>query len=150
MIVFTDDILIYSKNSSDHEVHLREVLEVLRKEKRYAKFSKCEFWLREVQFLGHVVNSEGIMVDPAKIKAVMNWEQPKNPSEIRSFLGLAGYYRCFIQYFSKIAFPLTKLTRKNVKFEWKSEQELVFQQLRERLSQTPVLVLPDGLEDMVV
>ena len=91
VIVFIDDILIYSKSQEDHGRHLREVLEVLKKEKLYAKFSKCDFWIREVQFLGHVVNQEGIMVDPAKIKAVMKWEQPKSPTEIRSFLGLAGY-----------------------------------------------------------
>ncbi|GJW26338.1 putative reverse transcriptase domain-containing protein [Tanacetum coccineum] len=92
VIVFTDDILIYSKTKEDHEVHLGLVLELLRKEKLYVKFSKCEFWLQEVHFLGHVVNQSGIHVDPSKIEAVKNWKTPTTPSEIRSFLGLAGYY----------------------------------------------------------
>ncbi|KAI3668750.1 hypothetical protein L1987_88233 [Smallanthus sonchifolius] len=100
VIVFIDDILIYSKNEGDHHCHLREVLEVLKQEKLYAKFSKCAFWLREVQFLGHVINPNGIMVDPAKIETVKEWNIPKTPTEIRSFLGLAGYYRRFIQDFS--------------------------------------------------
>ena len=93
VIVFIDDILVYSKTREQREQHLREVLETLRTEKLYAKFSKCEFWLREVQFLGHLVNQNGILVDPAKIEAVMRWEVPRSPTEIRSFLGLAGYYR---------------------------------------------------------
>lgn len=97
VIVFIDDILIYSKSSSDHDSHLREVLKTLRKEKLYAKILKYEFWLREVQFLCHVVNSDGIKVDPAKVDAVMKWDRPKTPTEIRSFLGLAGYYRRVIQ-----------------------------------------------------
>ena len=150
VIVFIDDILIYSRSQVDHESHLREVLEMLRKEKLYAKFSKCEFWLREVKFLGHVVNSKGIMVDPAKIDAIMSWGCPKSPSEIRSFLGLAGYYRRFIQDFSKIASPLTKLTRKDVKYVWSDTQEMAFQTLKLKLSQAPVLVLPEGVEDMSV
>ena len=111
VIVFIGDILIYSKTEEDHVEHLRIALEILRKEKLYAKFSKCEFWLREVQFLGHVVNHEGIKVDPAKIEAIMNWERPKTPTEVRSFMGLAGYYRRFVQDFSKIETPLTKLTQ---------------------------------------
>jgi hypothetical protein len=93
VIVFIDDILIYSKTQDDHAEHLKRIPELLRNEKLYAKFSKCEFWLFEVQFLGHVINSEGIQVDPAKIEAINNWEIPKTPSEVRSFLGLAGYYR---------------------------------------------------------
>ena len=97
VIVFIDDILIYSRNKSDHEQHLRLILELLRNEKLYAKFSKCEFWLREVQFLGHVINEKGIQVDPTKIEAVKNWEVPKTPTEVRQFLGLAGYYRRFIE-----------------------------------------------------
>ncbi|KAD4889132.1 hypothetical protein E3N88_21205 [Mikania micrantha] len=150
VIVFIDDILIYSKNETDHACHLREVLETLRKEKLYAKFSKCDFWLREVQFLGHVVNADGIHVDPTKIQAVMKWSPPKTPTEVRSFLGLAGYYRRFIQDFAKIASSLTKLTRKDTKFVWGDEQEKAFQELKTRLTQAPVLTLPDGPDDLVV
>ncbi|MFS7980354.1 putative nucleotidyltransferase, Ribonuclease H [Helianthus anomalus] len=106
VIVFIDDILIYSKNQADHEKHLRCILKLLQQEKLYAKFSKCEFWLCEVQFLGHVVSERGIQVDPAKVEAVMNWQEPKTPTEIHSFLGLVGYYRRFIENFSRIAAPL--------------------------------------------
>ncbi|KAK1422572.1 hypothetical protein QVD17_17855 [Tagetes erecta] len=150
VIVFIDDILIYSRTEKDHAQHVREVLTTLRNEKLYAKFSKCAFWLREVQFLGHVVNAEGILVDSAKIETIMKWSPPKTPTEVRSFLGLAGYYRRFIQDFSKIATPLTKLTRKNYKFEWKPEQEEAFQLLKEKLTKAPVLALPEGIEDFVV
>ncbi|KAK1435339.1 hypothetical protein QVD17_01100 [Tagetes erecta] len=150
VIVFIDDILIYSRSKDDHARHLREVLEVLRKEKLYAKFSKCAFWLREVQFLGHVINASGILVDPAKVEAVMKWSPPKTPTEVRSFLGLAGYYRRFIQDFSKIASPLTKLTRKDIIFTWGKEQEDAFQVLKKKLTQAPVLVLPEGPEDLVI
>ncbi|GJZ49567.1 putative nucleotidyltransferase, ribonuclease H [Tanacetum coccineum] len=126
IIVFIDDILIYSRTKEDHEVHLGLVLELLRKEKLYAKFSKCEFWLQEVHFLGHVVNQNGIHVDPSKIEAVKNWKSPTTPSEIRSFLGLAGYYRRFIANFSKIAKHLTLLTQKNQKYVWGMEQKEAF------------------------
>ncbi|GJT75500.1 hypothetical protein Tco_1042225 [Tanacetum coccineum] len=126
VIVFIDDILIYSKSAKDHETHLRQVLSMIKQEKLYAKFSKCKFWLREVQFLGHVINNEGIKVDPAKINAIINWEQPKTPTEIKTFLGLAGYYHRFIQDFSKIASSLTKLTRKNARLEWGKDQEIAF------------------------
>ncbi|GKB90511.1 putative nucleotidyltransferase, ribonuclease H [Tanacetum coccineum] len=111
---------------------------------------KCEFWLQEIQFLGHVINSEGIKVDTVKIEAVMNWKTPKDVGEIRSFLGLPGYYRRFIQDFSKIASSLTKLTKKNTSFVWGEEQEEAFVTLRRKLCETPILVLPDGTEDMVV
>ncbi|KAJ0476778.1 putative nucleotidyltransferase, Ribonuclease H [Helianthus annuus] len=150
VIVFIDDILVYSRSKAEHACHLREILEVLRKEKLYAKFSKCAFWLREVQFLCHVINADGILVDPSKVEAVMKWVPPKNPSEVRSFLGLAGYYRRFIQDFSKLALPLTKLTKKNEKFTWGANQERAFQTLKEKLSSSPVLTLPDGTEDLVV
>ncbi|GJZ45132.1 putative reverse transcriptase domain-containing protein [Tanacetum coccineum] len=150
VIVFIDDILIYSKSKEEHEVHLRLVLELLRKEKLYAKFSKCEFWLQEVHFLGHVVNQNGIHVDPSKIEAVKNWKAPTTPSEIRSFLGLAGYYRRFITNFSKIAKPLTSLTQKNQKYVWGVEQEEAFQTLKNNLCEEPILSLPDGVEDFVV
>nr|GEV97868.1 putative reverse transcriptase domain-containing protein [Tanacetum cinerariifolium] len=118
VIVFIDDILIYSKSKEEHEVHLKIILELLEKEKLFGKFSKCKFWLQHVHFLGHVVNSEGIHVDPNKIEAVKNWRPPKTPTEIRSFLGLAGYCRRLIANFSKITKPLTLLTQKNKKFEW--------------------------------
>ncbi|KAI3670108.1 hypothetical protein L6452_41749 [Arctium lappa] len=150
VIVFIDDILVYSRSESEHEQHLREVLEVLRKGRLYAKFSKCDFWLKEVQFMGHVVTRDGVKVDPSKIEAMMNWEPPKSPSEIRSFLGLAGYYRRFIQDFSKIASSLTVLTRKNVKFEWTEAQEKAFRILQKKLCEAPILTLPEGSEDFVV
>ncbi|GKF16472.1 putative reverse transcriptase domain-containing protein [Tanacetum coccineum] len=115
IIVFIDDILIYSRNEEEHanQNHLRIILELLRKEKLYAKFSKCDFWIHIVQFLGHLIDSQGLHVDPAKIEAVKNWTSPTTPTEIHQFLGLAGYYRRFIKVFSKIAKPLTKLTQKN-------------------------------------
>ncbi|GJV74170.1 reverse transcriptase domain-containing protein [Tanacetum coccineum] len=124
--------------------------ELLRKEKLYAKFSKCEFWLQEVHFLGHVVNQNGIHVDPGKIEAVKNWEAPTSPTGVRSFLGLAGYYRRFIANFSRIAKPLTLLTQKNKKYVWGAEQEEAFQLLKSKLCDAPILSLPDGVEDFVV
>jgi len=139
MIVFIDDIPIYSRSHKDHQIHLRLILELLRKEKLFTKYSKCEFWLQEVQFLGHIISNEGIKVDPAKIEAVSSWEAPKNPSEIRSFLGLAGYYRRFVENFSSIAAPLTKLTKKSEKFIWTGEQEMAFQKLKKALCEAPIL-----------
>ncbi|KAJ9552471.1 hypothetical protein OSB04_016516 [Centaurea solstitialis] len=137
-------------SKEEHEAHLRLILELLRKEKLFAKFSKCEFWLQEVQFLGHVVNSDGIHVDPSKIEAVKKWKTPTSPSEIRSFLGLVGYYRRFIVNFSKIAKPLTSLTQKDKKFDWGEAQEEVFQTLKDKLCEAPILTLPDGPDDFVV
>ncbi|GJU45444.1 putative reverse transcriptase domain-containing protein [Tanacetum coccineum] len=139
VIVFIDDILIYSKNKQEHEEHLKLILELLKKEELYAKFSKCEFWIPKVQFLGHVIDSEGIHVDPAKIESIKDWTSPKSPTEIRQFLGLAGYYRRFIEGFSKIAKPMTKLTQKKVKFEWGDKQEAVFQLLKQKLCSAPIL-----------
>ncbi|GJZ94588.1 putative nucleotidyltransferase, ribonuclease H [Tanacetum coccineum] len=121
MIVFIDDILIYSKTREEHELHLGLVLELLKQEKLYAKFSMCELWLREVQFLGHVINGNGIHIDPSKIEAVKNWEAPRTSSKVRSFLGLAGYYHRFIENFSKISKPLTILTQKCKTFDWGEE-----------------------------
>ena len=129
---------------------MRTTLEILRKKKLYAKFSKCEFWLQEVQFLGHIVSNEGIKVDPAKIEAITNWERPRTPTEVRSFLGLAGYYHQFVQNFSRIATPLTKLTRKNEQFIWNGKCEESFQELKQRLIMTPVLSLPDDQGNFVI
>ncbi|GJQ99517.1 putative nucleotidyltransferase, ribonuclease H [Tanacetum coccineum] len=134
----------------EHEMHLGLVLELLKKEKLYAKFSKCEFWLREVQFLRHVINGNEIYVDPSKIEAVKNWKASRNPSEVRLFLGLAGYYRSFIEDFSKIAKPLTVLTQKSKTFDWGEEQENAFQTLKDKLCNAPVLALLDGPEDFVL
>jgi len=111
VVVFIDDIVIYSKTHEEHAEHLRVVLDILRKKQLYAKLSKCEFWMDEVQFLGHVIFAQGIAVDPTKVEAVVKWESPKLATEIRSFMGLVRYYRRFIDGFSKIVAPLTQLTR---------------------------------------
>ena len=134
----------------EHERHLGLVLQTLRRHQLYAKFNKCEFWLSRVGFLGHVVSVDGIYVDPQKVEAVANWEQPTTVTEVQSFLGLAGYYRRFIEGFSKIAGPLHGLTRKGVKFEWTDRCEGSFQTLKERLTSAPVLTLPEGNEGFEV
>nr|GFC20407.1 putative reverse transcriptase domain-containing protein [Tanacetum cinerariifolium] len=127
MIVFIDDILIYSKNEKEHEEHLKAILGLLNEEKLYVEFSKCKFWIPKVQFLGHVIDSRGIHVDPAKIESIKDWASPKTPTEIRQFLGLAGYYQRFIEGFSKIAKSMIK-----------------------KLCNAPILALPEGSEDFVV
>nr|GEZ80407.1 putative reverse transcriptase domain-containing protein [Tanacetum cinerariifolium] len=150
MIVFIDDILIYSKDEKEHEEHLKAILELLKKEELYAKFSKCEFWIPKVQFLGHVIDSQGVYMDPAKIESVKDWTSPKSPTEIRQFLGLARYYRRFIEGFLKIAKPMTKLTQKKVKFEWGDKQKAAFQLLKQKLCSVPILPLHEGNEDFIV
>ncbi|GJZ58267.1 putative nucleotidyltransferase, ribonuclease H [Tanacetum coccineum] len=150
VIVFIDDILIYSKNEKEHEEHLKVILELLKKEELYAKFSKCEFWIPRVQFIGHVIDRQGIHVDPAKVESIKDWASPKTPMEIRQFLGLAGYYRRFIEGFSKIAKPMTKLTQKTVAFEWGDKQEAAFQTLKNKLCSAPILALPQGAENFIV
>ncbi|KAL0554397.1 hypothetical protein IC582_008317 [Cucumis melo] len=150
VIVFIDDILIYSKTEAEHEKHLRMVLQTLRDNKLYAKFSKCEFWLKQVSFLGHVVSKAGVSVDPAKIEAVTGWTRPSTVSEVRSFLGLAGYYRRFVENFSRIATPLTQLTRKGAPFVWSKACEDSFQNLKQKLVTAPVLTVPDGSGSFVI
>nr|GEW63690.1 putative reverse transcriptase domain-containing protein [Tanacetum cinerariifolium] len=150
IIVFIDDILIYSKDKEEHEKHLKTILELLKREQLYAKFSKCYFWLESVQFLGHVIDSEGVHVDHAKIAAIKNWATPTTPTEVRQFLGLAGYYRRFIKRFFLISKPLTKLTQKNKKFEWETQAEESFQMLNQKLCCAPILALPEGSDDFVV
>ena len=142
VVVFIDDILIYSKNEDEHKEHLRQVLQVLKEKQLYANLGKCEFWLDEVKFLGHVISKDGIAVDPSKVEAVVAWERPKTATEIRSFVGLAGYYRRFIEGFAKIVSPLTQLTKKNQIFAWTEECEKSFQLMKEKLTTSPVLVLP--------
>ncbi|KAI3815783.1 hypothetical protein L1987_15465 [Smallanthus sonchifolius] len=147
VIVFIDDIFIYSKNK---EEHLRLILELLKKEQLYAKFSKFEFWIREVQFLGHVVNEKGIHVDPSNIEAIKNWAAPTTPTEVRQFLGLAVYYRRFIEGFSKIAQPLTALTQKGKAYNLGDNEESAFQHLKQKICSAPILALPEGTDDFVV
>nr|GEU60484.1 reverse transcriptase domain-containing protein [Tanacetum cinerariifolium] len=150
VIVFIDDILIYSKNEKENKEHLKEILKLLKKEKLYAKFSKCEFWIPKVQFLGYVIDSRGIHVDPAKIESIKDWASPKTPTEICQFLGLAGYYRRFIEGFSKIAKSMTKLTQKGIKFDLGEKEENAFQLIKQILCSVPILALPEGSEDFVV
>ncbi|GJR36977.1 putative nucleotidyltransferase, ribonuclease H [Tanacetum coccineum] len=140
--VFIDNILIYSRNKEEHVEHLRIILELLRNEKLYAKFSKCDFWISIVQFLGHLI--------PAKIEAVKNWASPTTPTKLRQFLGLAGYNRRFIEGFLKIVKPLTKLTQKNKNYIWEEDQESAFQLLKQKLCEAPILALPEGNDDFVV
>jgi hypothetical protein len=150
VVVFIDNILIYSEIVEEHEEHLRIVLERLRQQKLYAKFSKCEFWMEKVAFLGHVLSAEGTAVDPSKVESVTKWEQPLNMTDIRSFLGMAGYYRRFIENFSKIAKPMMELLKNNTKFEWSKACERSFQELERRLTTAPMLTLLDIKKDFVV
>jgi hypothetical protein len=149
VVVFIDDILIYSKDDAEHEKHLRLIMEKLREHKLYAKFSKCEFSLNKVGFRGHIVSAEGVLVDPSKVASVTEWESPKNAGDIRSFLGLARYYWRFIENFSKIAKPMTELLKEK-KCEWSETCEASFQELKQRLVTAPVLCLPDIRKDFQV
>jgi hypothetical protein len=143
IVVFIDDIIIFSMTEEEHEKHLRLVLEKLRSNQLYVKFSKCEFWLTKVTFLGHVISAGGVSVDPNKVKDVLNWMPPATALEIRSFLELVGYYHRFIKDFSKIAKPMMKFLKKNKVFEWIAKCQTSFEELRERLTSAPLLVLPD-------
>ncbi|GKA31745.1 putative reverse transcriptase domain-containing protein [Tanacetum coccineum] len=149
LIVFIDDILIYSKDKKEHEEHLKAILELLKKEKLYAKFCKCNYE-SEGQISRHIMNSRGIHVDPAKIESIKDWASPKIPTEIRQFLGLTGYYRRFIEGFLKIAKSMTKLTQKGIKFDWGEKEENTFQLIKQKLCSAPILALPEGSEDFVV
>ena len=150
VIVFIDDILIYSKSRKEHEEHLKIVLELLREKRRYAKFSKCEFWLDSVSFLGHVVSKDGVMVDPSYIEAVKSWVRPTNVTEVRSFVGLASYYHRFVKGFSSVASQLKNLTKQNVPFVWSDECEESFQNLKTLLTTAPILTLPVEGKNFIV
>ncbi|WVZ53555.1 hypothetical protein U9M48_004478 [Paspalum notatum var. saurae] len=138
------------RTKEEHEQHLRIVLEKLRENQLYGKFSKCEFWLEKVAFLGHVLTTEGVSVDPEKVEAVSSWKPPRNASEIRSFLGLAGYYWRFMENFSRIAKPMMGLLKNNVPFKWDDKCEDSFRRLKDKLTSAPVLTLPDLQKDFVV
>jgi hypothetical protein len=143
VVVFIDDILIFFKNEEENNEQLRLVLQKLRENQLYAKLNKCEFWLKEVSFLRHIISEGGISVDPSKVKDILSWKAPQNDSDIQSFLGLAGYYRRFIEGFSKIAKPMTELLEKRKTFEWTPRHETSFQELKKRLTTTSVLTMPD-------
>ena len=149
VIVFIDDILVYSKTDQEHQLHLRKALTILRENKLYVKFSKCEFWLREVAFLGHVISEKGVSVDPAKVEAVIKWNRPTTVIKVRRFLGVVGYYRHFINDFAKITMPLTQLTRKTTPFVWSEECETSSQDLKDKLVTTPVLLMVDNTGNYV-
>jgi hypothetical protein len=143
VVVFIDDILIYSKNEEEHAQHLWIVLTRLREHQLYAKFSKCAFWLEEIQFLGHVLSAKGIAVDPSKVKDILEWKPPTTIHQVRSFLGLAGYYRRFIPDFSKLVKPITSLLKNDTKFNWSSRCNEAFEHLKVLLTTAPVLAQPD-------
>ena len=141
MVVYFDDILVYSKSLDDHITHVRNVLTTLRNECLYVNLKKCSFCMEKVNFLGFVVSSNGVEVDEEKVKAIKEWPTPKNVSEVRSFHGLASFYHRFIKNFSTIASPLNELVKKNVSFIWEKDQELAFNTLKEKLSSTPLLLI---------
>src|SRR4051812_23925424 len=150
VIVYIDDILIYSKNEKEHEQHLRQVLTLLRQNKLYAKASKCEFFKERVEFLGHIVSSEGVETEVKKVQTVADWLEPKNIKEVMSFLGLYNYYRRFIKGYSAISAPITNLLRKDREFEWNTEINDAFRQLKEQMSVAPVLAIPDPKKEFIV
>jgi hypothetical protein len=143
VVVFIDDILIFSKNEEEHDKHLCLVLQKLRENQLYDKLNKCKFWLKEVSFLGHIISEGGISVDTSKVKDTLSWKTPQNISDIRSFLGLTGYYRRFIEGFSKISKPMMELLAKGKTFEWTPRREASFQELKKRLTTTSVLTMPN-------
>jgi hypothetical protein len=144
VVVFIDDILVYSKNEAEHTMHLHIVLQRLRDHRLYAKLSKCDFWLKKIKFLGHTISQEGIAVDPDKVQEVMDWKPPTTVHQIRSFLGLVRYYRRFILDFSQIAKPMMELLKKGAKFEWGKKCEDAFHTLRQHLTIAPVLAQPNN------
>jgi hypothetical protein len=144
VVVFIDNILVYSKNDEEHAGHLHVVIQHLREHRLYSKLSKCDFWLKEIKFLGHTIYQAGIAVDPDKVQEVMNWKPPTTVRQIRNFLELAGYYRRFIPDFSRIAKPMIELLKKGAKFDWGQKCEDAFHTLRQHLTTTPVLAQPDN------
>jgi hypothetical protein len=143
VMVFIDDILVYSKNEEEHQQHLRVILQWLHDHQLYAKFNKCAFWLKEVPFLSHVISAKSFVVDPSKVQEVLDWKSPRSVTQIRSFLGLAWYYRWFIPNFSKIAKPMTMHLEKDAKFKWSLQCEEAFVTLKKLLTTSPALAQPD-------
>ena len=150
IVIFLDDILVYSRDLVLHVAHVRKAFTILRHHSLYAKVSKCEFFKSSVHYLGHVVSENGLSLDPAKVQSVAQWKVPTNVSEVRSFLGLAGYYRRFIRDFARIAAPLTNLTRKDRPFAWSLREGEAFNQLKTVLQNAPVLQLADQSRPYIV
>src|SRR6267154_469683 len=150
VLVFLDDILVYSKNEEEHEENLRLTLQLLREHQLYEKLSKCDFYRDRIQYLGHIISEEGISVDHEKIEAIMNWPTARNVTDVRSFMGLAGYYRRFIEGFSKVEHAVTSLQKKGVKFEWTSRCEESFQRLKNLLISALTLKVANPEKDFVV
>ena len=150
MVVFIDDILVYSKTKEEHDQYLRIVLQTLREHQLFAKFSKCEFWLEKVTFLGHIISKDGLTVDPAKVGAIAKWKRAENPTEVRNFWGLVGYYHRFINNFSTIAGSLINLTKKQGKYIWDAKCESSFQELKKQLTMAPVLAFANGKDSYTV
>ncbi|GJP84393.1 hypothetical protein CLOP_g14451, partial [Closterium sp. NIES-67] len=150
VVVYLDDILIYSRDMKQHVEHLRRVFEILRRERFYVKLSKSEFALEKVQFLGHMVSAQGVHVDPTKIEAVRSWKTPENVKELQQFLGFANYYNRFVPQYAKLAAPLTNLLKKNTPYKWEKKHEEAVEQLKQALTSAPVLILPDPERDYVI
>jgi hypothetical protein len=150
VVVFIDDLLVYSKSEDEHTKHLHTILPRLWDHRLYTKFSKCDFWIREIKFLGHTISQDGIRIDPEKVQEVMDWNPPTTVRQIWSFLGLAGYYRRFIPVLSRIAKPMTELLKKGVKFDWSQKCEYAFHTLRRHLTTALVLAQPDNTKSFDV
>jgi RNase H-like domain found in reverse transcriptase/Reverse transcriptase (RNA-dependent DNA polymerase) len=149
VIVFFDDILVYSKCLDTHEVHLNQVLQILSENQLFVKESKCAFGVNEIEYLGHIISRNGVATDPQKVAAMLKWPKPRNIKELRGFLGLTGYYRRFVRHYGIIARPLTDLLKKN-NFKWGEEAQQAFETLKTALSTTPVLKLPNFQQAFVV
>jgi hypothetical protein len=150
VIVFLDDIIIYSKLEEENEHHLRLVLQVLREHQLYSKLSKFSFYHKQIHYLGHIISKDGIEVDPESVEAIREWSMPKNVIEVRYFMGFVGYYKRLIVGFSKIAHPITSLQRKGMKFQWASDYERSFQHLKQLLTSATILRIIDPNEDFIV
>lgn len=150
VVVYLDDILVYSRSRDEHEEHLRTVLQVLRENKLYAKLNKCAFYRTEIEFLGHVISADGVYMEKNKMQDIKGWPQPKSVHEVRSFLGLAGFYRKFIKNFSQISSAMTDLLKKDSKFKWTERHQEAFESLKKAVSSAPVLIIPDPKLPFVV